>query len=196
MLAHAHRYADLDEYEAIEESSPLKHEYYNGSVFAMAGASLRHNRITRNVVSALQNKLRGSSCEAFGSDLRIRTPGGLWTYPDAVVVCGPLEIDKQGRIETVLNPRLLVEVLSTSTKDYDKNDKFALYREITSLCEYLLIEQDSLVVERYTLGPHSDRTKKRSWRMRRFTAPTDSVELVSLSVSLSLSEIYEQTELL
>ena len=196
MLARTHHYSDVAEYEAIEESSPHKHEYYNGSVFVMAGASIRHNRITRNIASVLQNKLRGSSCEAFGSDLRIRTPGGLWTYPDASVICGPLEIHKQGRLETALNPRLLVEVLSDSTRDYDKTDKFALYREISSFCEYLMIEQDTITVERHTLDPHLDRTKKRSWKMRRYTNPEEPIELLSLSLTISLTEIYEQTGLL
>jgi Uma2 family endonuclease len=161
----------------------------------MAGASVRHNRISRNVLNVFQNKLRGSDCEAFGSDMRIHTPGGLWTYPDVMVVCGELQIRKEKGIEAICNPRLLVEVLSDSTRDYDRNDKFALCRAIPDFCEYVLIEQDSLAVEQYVLGPRTDRAKKRSWKMRRHTDPAAPVKLASLPAELTFAEIYEQTGL-
>ena len=196
MLLRAQHYYTVEDYAGIEEGSPFKHEYYNGSVFVMAGASVRHNTISGNVFGELRAKLRGSGCQAFGSDMRIRTPGGLWTYPDVMVVCGELQVRKEKGIEAICNPRLLVEVLSDSTRDYDRNDKFALCRAIPDFCEYLLIEQDLLAVEQYVPGPHTDRAKKRSWKLRRHTAPAAPVKLASLPVELTFAEIYEQTGLI
>src|SRR2546422_11340889 len=91
MTRHSQRRYTVGEYFAIEESSEIKHEYYDGAIFAMAGASINHNRIVRNVLGALQSSFKNSNCEAFGSDLRVHTPSGLYTYPDAMAICGAIE---------------------------------------------------------------------------------------------------------
>src|SRR5437867_3640377 len=104
----------VDEYFAVEEASNTKHEYYNGEIFAMAGSSLRHNHITANILTLLRIGLRRSDSNAFGSDLRLQTPEGLFTYPDVMVICGQVALT-HGRPDTVTNPSVLVEVLSEAT---------------------------------------------------------------------------------
>jgi Uma2 family endonuclease len=191
MSRQVERHYTVEDYFAIEESSTTKHEYFGGEIFAMAGASVRHNRITGNVYSALRAKLQGSSCEAFGSDLRVRTPGGLYTYPDVLVVCGEVQLSGD-RLETVTNPVLIVEVLSASTKDYDRGQKFELYKTIESLREYLLIEQDVLLAERHfrVIDAAPD-----EWQRRNYDAPDAQIELDALGLTLSLAEIYERVRL-
>lgn len=196
MQRQARRSYSIEDYFSIEESSVIRHEFFSGEIYAMAGASLRHNRITGNVSSSLRSKLVGSNCEIFSSDLRVKTPGGLYTYPDVMVICGGVKLSKTDRLDTVLNPIVIIEVLSDSTKDYDRNDKFALYRESKTLREYVLIEQESLSVEKYALGPHTDRIKKRAWKLRRYITSSDKITFSSLNVDLSLTEIYERTGLL
>lgn len=185
------RHYTIEDYFAIEESSTTKHEYFGGEIFAMAGASVRHNRIAGNVYAALRAGLRGSDCEAFGSDLRVRTPGGLYTYPDVLVVCGGIQLSGE-RLETVTNPALIVEVLSASTKDYDRGQKFELYKTIASLREYLLIEQDVPLVERHF---RANDAAPDIWQRRHYDAPAARIELDALGVTLSLAEIYERVGL-
>src|SRR5688500_12348087 len=120
-----------------ERTASTKHEYFRGLVVAMAGASVIHNRLVRNILTTLDRQLRGRECEVFPSDLRVSCPAGLMTYPDAQVICGPPEYyDDQD--DTVTNPRLIVEVLSKSTERYDRGQKFGYYRTIPSLLEYVL----------------------------------------------------------
>ncbi len=142
------RHYSVDDYFAVEAGSPIKHEYCNGEIFAIAGASVAHNDISANVLTVLRTVLRGASCRAFGSDLRLRTPAGLYTYPDAMVICGHIELTPD-RPDTVTNPALLVEVLSDATHDYDRGEKFTLYKSIPSLREHLLIEQDEVAVDHF-----------------------------------------------
>lgn len=191
MSRQVERHYTIEDYFTIEESSTTKHEYFGGEIFAMAGASVRHNRITGNVYSALRAHLQGSSCEAFGSDLRVRTPGGLYTYPDVQVVCGEVQLSGE-RLETVTNPALIVEVLSASTKDYDRGQKFELYKTIESLHEYLLIEQDVLLVERHF---RTSDAAPDAWQRRNYDTPAAQIELDALGVTLSLAEIYERVGL-
>jgi Uma2 family endonuclease len=105
----------LEEYFSVEESSAVRHEFYQGQILAMPGASLRHHRITGNVFSLLRAAASGMGCEVFASDLRVRTPGGLYTYPDVMVVCGGVELSRHDRLDTVINPTAIIEVLSSST---------------------------------------------------------------------------------
>ncbi len=182
------RHYTIEDYFAIEESSTTKHEYFGGEICAMAGASLNHNRITRNVLLGLQARLSGSGCEAFGNDLRVHTPGGLYTYPDVLVVCGEIQLTGD-RLETVTNPALIVEVLSASTKDYDRGQKFELYKTIASLREYLLIEQDVLLVERHSKV--SDAAPD-GWQKQQYDDADAQIALAALGVTLTLAEIYER----
>ena len=139
----------VDEYFAVEETSEVKNEYYSGEIFAMAGASIEHNHIAANLLTELRTALRGSECTAFGSDLRVLTPGGLFTYPDVTVIYGKPELIA-GRPDTVTNPAVIVEVLSVATRDYDRDQKFELYKEFSTLSEYVLVEQNTTLVEHFT----------------------------------------------
>jgi Uma2 family endonuclease len=195
MRPHAERHYTVEEYLAIEESSAVRHEFYDGEIFAMAGASLRHNRIAGNIYATLRARLEGSACEVFASDLRGRTPGGLYTYPDVLVVCGGVELSADDRLDTVLNPTVIVEVLSESTRDYDRS-KFALYRALLTLREYVLVEQESVLVELFTnplcFSPSAG--GRAEWARREYGDLQERLSLCSLGVELSLAEIYANVE--
>src|ERR1700683_47405 len=196
MQRHAERHYTIEDYFAVEEDSDIKHEYFDGEVFAMAGASLRHNRIARNVLLALGGRLRGSPCETFGSDQRLRTPAGLLTYPDVMVICGPVELSGVDRLDTVLNPIVIVEVLSESTRDYDRGQKSRLYREIPTLLDYVLVEQSRVNVEHLSLKSEAaDRAADDSWIAKIYEDPGQGISLKSLRVDLPLGEIYEGVDL-
>ena len=172
------------EYLERERIATTKSEYYAGEVFAMAGASRRHNSITGNVFAALYTKLANSSCRPFLSDQRIRiSPLDLGTYPDLSVVCGQLEGDKVDP-EAITNPRVLVEVLSDSTESYDRGKKFDFYRQIDSLEEYVLVSQREPIVERFKRQPNGD------WLLTVYKGLDASLELISIQVELPLQDIY------
>jgi Uma2 family endonuclease len=179
------RHYSVDDYFVAEESSPLKHEYYRGEIFAMAGALVAHNDISANVLTALRVALRGKGCRAFGSDLRIKTPGGLYTYPDVSVICGRVKL-VAGRPDTATNPVLLVEVLSDATRDYDRGEKFALYKAIPTLREYLVIEQAEVSVE------HFARKRGTKWSSRLFTSLESAVPLGAADIRLGLADVYRE----
>ncbi|MDQ3815230.1 MAG: Uma2 family endonuclease [Armatimonadota bacterium] len=174
----------------MEKVSDIKHEYYAGSIYAMAGASPEHNLIAGNIFAALHAALRGSSCRPFTSDLRIYTPSGLYTYPDASVVCGLLEFtdDPAAPSETVTNPVVLCEVLSEATRQYDRNRKFELYRAIPTLHDYILVEQTTVHVERRS------RAEEGEWDSTVLTSLDDVLELPSLNFRMTLHDIYERVE--
>src|SRR5256886_7893104 len=134
----------LDDYLSLQRRIEDRLEYFNGEIYVMAGGSAGHNRISRNVLRLFNAALAGSSCEAFGSDMRVNTPSGLYTYPDASIVCGP---KVSNAVETINNPIVIVEVLSDSTRNYDRGEKFDLYSSIPALRHYLLIEQNFRHVE-------------------------------------------------
>ena len=141
-----HEYT-YQEYLAYEEVSNVKHEFLDGEIYAMAGGSPEHAALAVAIASSLSSQLNAKPCRVFSSDLRIRvTATGLATYPDVSVVCGPLQRDTDGR-ETVLNPTVVVEVLSDSTERYDRGEKFEHYKKIPSLEEYVLVSQKEAFVE-------------------------------------------------
>jgi Uma2 family endonuclease len=184
----ARRHYSLDDYFMVELESVTKHELYDGDIFAMAGASLAHNRIASNLHALLHTAFRGSGCNAFTSDLRIATPGGLYTYPDVSVICGTVEL-VPGRPDTATNPVLLVEVLSDATRDYDRGKKFELYKQIPALQEYLTVEQNALLVE------HWRRSSTALWTVKKHTRLAGTVRLQTRRVALPLAEIYRETNL-
>mgnify|MGYP002787597419 FL=1 len=184
MSVQPQRHYSLDDYFAVEESSPLKHEFLRGEIFAMAGASIEHLHITGNILRLLRSGLRGSGCNAFGTDLRVATPAGLYTYPDIAVICGPVAL-QPGRPATAINPVVLIEVLSEATRDYDRGEKFDLYKSIPTLGEYVLIEQREVRVERFFLNDGV-------WSHAPLTDLHDELELTAASLVLPLAEIYEQ----
>ncbi len=179
------RHYTVSEYYAIEQSAEIKHEYYDGEIFAMAGASLDHNRIVRNALRALGEALANTECEVLGSDLRVYTPSGLYTYPDAMVICGRPALVADAPLDTVTNPALIVEVLSDSTQDYDRGEKFTLYGSIPSLNEYWLIAQKEACVERF------QRTADGLWTSGNFAEFGGHVPLDVVPGKVSLAALYE-----
>jgi Uma2 family endonuclease len=178
----------LAEYFAQEEQADYRSEFYEGEIFAMAGGTARHNRLSGNVYIALRAALSSKPCEVFVADMRLLVKRrNLYTYPDVMATCGRLEY-APGRNDTVTNPVLIVEVLSPSTEAYDRGKKFEFYRTIDSLKEYVLIDQARIYVERHRplgLG---------RWEMTAFETPTDVLALASVGAELTLADIYEGVE--
>jgi Uma2 family endonuclease len=172
------------EYLEIERRSETKHELVDGRMVAMAGASLAHVLIVTNLVVELGNQLKNRDCTVYSTDLRVKIQkSGRFTYPDVAVVCGRLELGTEQR-DVLLNPRVLIEVLSESTKDYDRGEKFEQYRSIPSFTEYLLVAQDRHHVEHYV------RQKDGRWLLEETDSLADSVVLESIGCRLELAEIY------
>jgi Uma2 family endonuclease len=170
-----------EEYLTFERSQQTKHEYDAGAIFGIARASRPHNIITSNLIRRLGNALDGT-CVVFSSNMRVKCPTGLSTYPDVTVVCGEQRLaDEQG--DTLLNPQVLIEVLSPSTEAYDRGKKFEHYRSFASLREYVLISQDHRLVEHFVRRDASD------WTWREFRELTDSLSLVSASAVVPLAQI-------
>lgn len=180
------RFFTPEEYLALEEKAWYRSEYDKGEIFAMSGGSANHNRIVRNVLTALDKALEGKPCEAFVADMRLQTKSKqLYTYPDVMVVCGELQFVKS-RTDTVTNPSLIVEVSSPSTASYDRGEKFELYRSIDSFEEYVLIDQDRVHVEIFY------RSKDRRWELTVLDDQQAVVVLQSLGLSIPMSEIYRR----
>lgn len=175
-----------EDYLKLEEVSPEKHEFYQGQVFAMAGGTFQHARIGLNVTTELAVRLRGKPCQPMNSDMRITTPSGLNTYPDASVYCGKPELTDSNK--TLLNPVLIVEVLSPSTRSYDRGDKFHHYRSIPSLRDYLLIDSETVLVEHY------QRIGAYEWNLHEYRRLTDILNLDSIKELLTVSVFYEGIE--
>lgn len=185
MAGQPQRRYSLDDYFAVETGSSIRHEYVNGEIFAMAGASVAHNDISANLVTLLRTALRATGCRAFASDLRLVTPGGLYTYPDVMVVCGPPEL-VPGRPDTVANPVLVAEVLSDATRDYDRGEKLTAYQTIPTLRELLLVEQAKVSVERLRLEGSG------LWISELFESFEAHLRLSSVPAELPLAEIYRE----
>jgi Uma2 family endonuclease len=190
----AGRHYTVEDYFAIEENSAVKHEYFDGEIFAMAGASLAHNRIASNLHSALSAKLGSSGCEVFGSDLRVRTPSGLLTYPDVMVICGNVELSAEDRLDTVVNPAMIIEVLSDSTRDYDRGEKSERYREAPSLCDYMMVDQGAVRVEILS-AEYSTGATPRNWTSRLYARLDQSIRIESIGLDLRVGEIYARVGL-
>src|SRR5262249_49218608 len=135
-----HHYT-VGEYFSVEQESDLRHEYFNGDIYAMVGGSLNHAQIKDNLSRSLGNQLEGRGCRVVTSDLRVKTPSGLYTYPDLLALCAEPEIEVIQGTDTLLNPSLIVEVLSKSTQTFDREGKFEHYKTIASFTEYALIDQ-------------------------------------------------------
>ena len=173
-----------EQYLHRERKAEFKSEFYRGEVFAMAGASIEHNRIVANLVREVGNALKDGECEIFPSDLRVRVdPSGLYTYPDAVVVCGDAEFADESN-DTVTNPAVLFEVLSESTEAYDRGPKASMYRDISSLRELVLVAQDRISVECYV------RQDDGRWMFGETTKIDAEVSLASLNIRVAAAEIY------
>ncbi|OQY56844.1 MAG: hypothetical protein B6245_17820 [Desulfobacteraceae bacterium 4572_88] len=177
-----------EEYLAQERVSEGKYEYYEGEVFAMAGASRKHNLIVTNVISELRSQLKKKPCRVYPSDMRLKTEAtGLYTYPDVMVVCGK-ELFGDENMDTLLNPDVIIEVLSDSTESYDRGDKFRNYRTLKSLNTYLMISQNSRRMEMYTVN------RDGSWTLTEADDDRPLMILESIGCDLKLDEIYDKTE--
>lgn len=178
----------VEEYLALERSTQDRSEYFKGEVFAMGGASERHNLIVGNVFASLHSQLRARECKVYSTEMRVKVSStGLYTYPDIVALCGDARFDDEQR-DTLVNPTLIIEVLSKSTEGYDRGEKFAQYRRIESLAEYLLVAQDRIRVEHYLRQP-SDQ-----WLMSEADKPQDTIELVSVGCVPTLTEVYAKAD--
>jgi len=177
-----------EDFLAFERESETKHEFYDGQIFAMAGTSAAHNVICMNLARMVGNGVLGKPCRTFGMDLRVHvSPNGFFTYPDLIVVCGePVYFDTA--FDTLVNPKVIVEVLSPSTEAYDRGRKFALYEEIVSLTDYLLVSQDMARVE------HFEREDAAHWRRSAYASLEQTVSIRSIDCGLPMSEIYRLVE--
>ena len=171
-----------------EASSETKHEFHQGRVFAKTGASLAHNQITANLMRHLGNQLADSPCQPLGPDMRLKIDAsGLYTYPDVMVVCDPVLHAGSGT-GTILNPTLIIEVLSKATEAYDRGDKFGHYRKLESLQEYVLVSQTTRRVEFFS-------RQGSFWIFRDCQADQDPIQFESIGVSLGMDDIYARVTL-
>ena len=173
-----------DEYLALERAAVSKSELLNGQMLAMAGASVRHNVLVRNLLIALGTRLRGRPCQPYPSDLRINVPAtGLYTYPDVTVVCAPIQRHPNDHA-TIVNPRLLIEVLSDGTEAFDRGAKFAHYRSVLSMSTYVVVSSHEPRVEWYVRGDDG------IFRLHEAVGEAATVHLEVIDVSIPLGEIY------
>jgi len=178
------------EYLSRERAAETKSEYLNGEILPMVGASREHNVIAGNIYALLWNQLRNrDDCEVYGSDMRVKvSPTGLYAYPDVVAVCGEPQFEDD-EFDTLLNPTVIVEVLSESTEAYDRGEKFAHYRRLESLSDYLLVAQDRSRVEHFT------RNADDQWLLSDAAGPEQIIAVASLGCTLRLSEVYHKVNL-
>ncbi len=178
----------IEEYLSFERDSTEKHEYYKGEVFAMSGAGTRHNIIFSNLFGTLFIKLKGKPCCPYGSDMRLHIPENtLFTYPDISIYCGDM---KQRDDDNALEPTVLIEILSPSTRNYDRGGKFKLYREIPSLKEYILVDTEAVNIEVFRLNPSGH------WELEEYKSISESLNIPILKLSVPLNDIYEDTKLI
>ncbi len=175
------------EYLARERAANQRSEYFQGQMFAMASASPDHNRIVRNVLTHLDAQLKGGPCEIFPSDLRLSCPSGLMTYPDCQVICGKLEY-KIGTDDTVSNPKVIIEVLSKATEAYDRGQKFAFYRELPTLQEYVLVAWQGPLIERF------HRQSDSAWLLTEAKGLDAILTLPVIGCTLPLAEAFRGVE--
>ena len=189
MSSQAHKHYTPKEYLALERQAQCKSEYYAGDIFAMAGASRWRNLIVANVVGERRSQLKGRPCATYPSDMRVKiSPTGLYTYPDVTVVCGEAEFEDSQQ-DTLLNPTLIVEVLSESTEAYDRGGKFAHYRKLASLAEYVLIAQTKPHIEHYVRQPDN------RWLLSEADTLRDAIHLPSIDCHLALAEVYDKVDI-
>lgn len=174
----------VQDYLILDRGAETRSEYLEGEMLAMAGASHEHNVIVTNLVAALRPQIRARGCSLYANDMRVRTPADFLAYPDVMVLCGERRFDDPRR-DTILNPTVIFEVLSPSTQDYDRGTKLLHFREIPSLAEVLLIEQDRPHVEHY-LRQGTDR-----WLLNEIHALRHVLELPAIGCRLALPDVYE-----
>ncbi len=175
-------------YLALEDTAALRSEYIDGAINPMAGSSVNHNRLSRNICNAINTAFFNHGFEAFIADIKVWIPERrVYTYPDVMVVAGePLYVEE--RSDIITNPQVIIEVLSDSTQDYDRTDKFLLYRSLPSFQEYLLIDQTSIRVEQYV------KTGLRQWSLREYVPEDQSILFATIPLEIPLSTLYNKVQ--
>lgn len=187
-LAQETRYYSPQEYLELEVNSEIRHEYINGLIIPMTGGTPNHNQLALNFSGTLNYLLKRQPYQVFVTDQRLWIPSRkIHTYPDIMVVKTPLEYE-EGRTDTLVNPVMIAEVLSKSTKGYDRDEKFAAYRTITTLQEYILIDQYTMHIEQYC------KTNNNQWIFSEFTDGNINLNLASISCQMTLSDIYDKVD--
>ncbi len=177
-----------EQYLAIERVAQFRSEFYRGEMFAMVGASRKHNLITVNVASELHRQFKDRKCEVYQSDMRVKVNAtGLYTYPDVVATCDEPRFE-DNHVDTFVNPKVIVEVLSPSTELWDRGKKFEHYRSIPSLRECVLISQDHVLVEKFAINADGE------WALRDYRTLEDILDLDSISCQIKLSDIYARID--
>jgi len=184
-VAHGKRKFSIEEYLEMENSSIEKHEYYKGEIFAMSGAKMPHNSLSKNLLGTLFTKLKGKKCQPYGSDVRIHIESNtLFAYPDISIICDEV-ITRNNDDFNVLNPVVIIEILSQSTKNYDRGEKFKLYRDIPTLKEYILIDSESIHIETFRLN------EKNHWELEEYNFVTEELYVKAINEKILIADIYE-----
>ncbi len=177
-----------EEYLALEETAEYKSEYYRGEIFAMAGTSATHNRIVLNAASFLDRELPKKGCDVFASDVRLQVESkDLFTYPDLMIVCGKPQY-YENRDDTITNPMIIFEILSESTKNYDRGEKFEFYRAIPTLKEYVLVDQYKIHVEHFSI------IEAGKWILTEYNDVHNELKLAAVDLTIPLQAIYNRVE--
>ena len=189
----------VEEYLKLEKAATERHEFYRGEIFqmhghgellAMSGAAPRHNIIFTNLLVGLANRLKGKKCQPYGPDLRINIPQNtLYTYPDISVFCDEFKTSEDDE-DSVIEPSVIIEILSPSTSNYDRGEKFMLYRDIPTLKEYILVDTASIRVEIFRINSSGH------WELEEYKLLQENLLLPSIQISIPLSEIYGRTKLI
>jgi Uma2 family endonuclease len=188
-VAYGKEYFSPDEYLEIENTSVEKNEYYKGEIFAMSGTKVPHNIIAVNLLTQIKQYLRGKNCRPFNSDQRIHIEKNtLFTYPDISIICGNIETRNNDNFN-VTNPAVIIEILSKSTSNYDRGDKFKLYRDIESLREYILVDSESINIEAFHINEHNH------WELEEYSGIDTPVLIRTIQFTIPIQDIYEGTEL-
>ncbi|HEX7847968.1 MAG TPA: Uma2 family endonuclease [Chitinophagaceae bacterium] len=184
-VAYGKRKFTIEEYLEMENAATEKHEYYKGEIFAMSGTKMPHNTIFSNLFGELAIRLKGKKCRPYGSDMRIHIPQNtLFTYPDISIVCGEV-VTLNNDDWNVLNPTVIIEILSPSTKNYDRGEKFMLYRDIPTLKEYVLVDSENIHIEVFRLN------ESLHWELEEYKSTGEQVDIKAIDEKLSVAEIYE-----
>lgn len=184
----AKKYYTPEEYLELEEAAEYKSEYYQGEIFAMSGASFNHNQIVLNVSTQLHQGQKNHNCRVAMSDLRLWVKEkDLYTYPDIIVICNNPEF-YQDRNDTITNPKIIIEILSESTKNYDRGEKFVFYRSISTFQEYILIDQYSIHIEQFSKGAEG------KWLLTEYNDINDILKFTKIDFQISLKDVYNLIE--
>ena len=187
-VAYSKRHFTIAEYLEMEKASQEKHEYFHGEIFAMSGASTNHNEIFSSLFFEIASKLKGKACRPYGGDMRMQIPqNDLFTYPDISIYCNGVKASEVDD-ETFIEPTAIIEILSPSTKNYDRGHKFDLYKDVPSLKEYILIDSESVFIEAF----HTD--YNRNWEVIEYNELSDSLKFVSMGFEVSLKDIYNHVK--